>query len=278
MLNLVQRGVAQLFARGILFIGAACIPLRGARVEIPAEIIERVGKVAGVGKAAGAINNQRAHLGDSFAFQMQKTHHHIGYLHAGVVDVVLHGNLLAGGAQHAHERVAQNGIAQVADVRGLVGIDGGVLDERVHVACGGVALSTCGSLRARGAIQVRVDVSCAGDFKRGEARQRAKLGHNLLRDCTGRLAQRARQLQRDGRGQFAEFQLRRNLDRNTIEDEAVFCLEHALEARGKTLLQFEIHVGRLVKPWVISIQFISRLSLPACNAWSTAQAVTDGAA
>ncbi len=60
---------------------------------------------------------------------MQKSHHHIGHLHAGVVDVVLHIHLLPGGAQQAHERIAQNGVAQVADVRGLVGIDAGVLDE-----------------------------------------------------------------------------------------------------------------------------------------------------
>jgi glycerol-3-phosphate responsive antiterminator len=60
---------------------------------------------------------------------MQKAHHHIGHLHAGVVDVVLHVDLLAGGAQQAHKRVAENGVAQVADVRGLVGIDAGVLDK-----------------------------------------------------------------------------------------------------------------------------------------------------
>ena len=65
---------------------------------------------------------------------MQEADHHIGHLHAGVVDVVLHVDFLPGGAQQADKRVAQNCVAQVADVRGLVGIDAGVLDQRVH-AC-----------------------------------------------------------------------------------------------------------------------------------------------
>ena len=35
------------------------------------------------------------------------------------------------GAQQPHERVAENGIAQVADVRRFVGIDAGVLDQNL---------------------------------------------------------------------------------------------------------------------------------------------------
>ena len=60
---------------------------------------------------------------------MKKPDHHVGHLHAGVVDVVLHFHAPARRAQHAHEGVAQDGVAQVADVRGLVGIDIGVLDN-----------------------------------------------------------------------------------------------------------------------------------------------------
>ena len=55
--------------------------------------------------------------------------HHVGHLHAGVVDVVLHLDALPARAQHAHERIAQRGVAQVPDVRRLVGIDVGVLDD-----------------------------------------------------------------------------------------------------------------------------------------------------
>ena len=64
-----------------------------------------------------------AHL----SLQMQKPHHHIRHLHAGVVDVVLHHHLLPRRPQQPHKRVAQNRIAQMPDMRRLVGIDAGVL-------------------------------------------------------------------------------------------------------------------------------------------------------
>ena len=53
----------------------------------------------------------------------------VGHLHAGVVDVVLHLDRDAAEAQHADERVAQRGIAQMADVRRLVRVDRRVLDD-----------------------------------------------------------------------------------------------------------------------------------------------------
>src|ERR1044071_8165803 len=43
--------------------------------------------------------------------------------------VILNIYFPAGIAQKPHERVSENGIAEVADVRGFVGIDAGVLDE-----------------------------------------------------------------------------------------------------------------------------------------------------
>ena len=63
------------------------------------------------------------------AFKVEEADDHVGDLNAGVVDVVLHVDLLPGGAQQAHKGVAEDGVAQVADVRGLVGIDAGVLDQ-----------------------------------------------------------------------------------------------------------------------------------------------------
>ncbi len=62
---------------------------------------------------------------------MEESHDHVGNLDAGVVDVVLHLHGLATEAQQANERVAQDGVAQVADVRGLVGIDAGVFDQNL---------------------------------------------------------------------------------------------------------------------------------------------------
>src|SRR5205085_194848 len=66
--------------------------------------------------------------------------HHIGDLHAGVVYVVVNFDLRAGRTQGADEGVAEHGVAQVADVRGLVRIDVRVLDD---------GLQPCGRRRRR---------------------------------------------------------------------------------------------------------------------------------
>ena len=61
-------------------------------------------------------------------FKLRQAHDHVGDLHAGVVDVVLHVDLASGRAQQANEGVAQDGVAQMPDMRGFVGIDRRVLD------------------------------------------------------------------------------------------------------------------------------------------------------
>ncbi len=77
--------------------------------------------------------------------QVHEAHHHVGELHAGVVDVVLHLDRLAQGAQGPRQHVAQHGVAQVADVRRLVGVDVGVLDDDLATA----GLSGSGTSRPR---------------------------------------------------------------------------------------------------------------------------------
>ena len=62
-------------------------------------------------------------------FQVMEAHHHIGHLHAGIVDVILHFHAVPAGTQHTHECIAQRGVAQMPDVRRFVGIDIGVLDD-----------------------------------------------------------------------------------------------------------------------------------------------------
>ncbi len=93
-------------------------------VEIPAVVVDAV--------AIGfELREERFDFGEGFVFEMLETDYDVGYLDAGVVDVVLHIDLLAGGAEEADEGVSQDGIAEVADVRGFVGIDAGVLDDDV---------------------------------------------------------------------------------------------------------------------------------------------------
>ena len=49
--------------------------------------------------AALAIAHQPLDLGPVLLFQIQKPHHHIGHLDPGVIDVVLHIDLVATGLQ-----------------------------------------------------------------------------------------------------------------------------------------------------------------------------------
>src|SRR5690349_18581290 len=97
---------------------------------------------------------------------MNETDDDVGHLDAGIVDVVLNFNVPSGGAQHANEGIAENGVAQVADVRGLVGIDVGVLDN--HLAFVMFRIFGLGGGEQRrsvvAAVQTNVQVSVAGDL------------------------------------------------------------------------------------------------------------------
>ena len=63
--------------------------------------------------------------------QVEEADHHVGELDAGVVDVVLHLDRRGPGCAAARQHVAEHGVAQVADVRRLVGVDVGVLDDHL---------------------------------------------------------------------------------------------------------------------------------------------------
>jgi hypothetical protein len=54
---------------------------------------------------------------------VEEPHHDIGNLNTGVVDVVLNVHFPARKPQQPHERIAKNGIPQVADMRCLVGVN-----------------------------------------------------------------------------------------------------------------------------------------------------------
>ncbi len=62
---------------------------------------------------------------------MREANHHIGHLHAGIVDVVLNIHFPASKPQQPDKRVAENRVPQVPDVRRLVGIDARVLDQNL---------------------------------------------------------------------------------------------------------------------------------------------------
>ena len=188
-----------------------------------------------------AFRNERAHLRGRLAFEMQKSHHHIRHLHAGVVDVVLHIHFLPGGAQQAHKRVAQNGIAQMPDMRSLVGIDGGVLHQRMILRGRRAAFGAYHHLCCRAAIQPRVDVSRARNLKSRKSFNRAQGSHDLLGNYLGGFAQLACQFKRHRRGDFAKAEIGRRLQRQVLERKIVFFFQHRANGVAEPFLQFQNH-------------------------------------
>ena len=158
-------------------LGVVLVILRSAGVEVPADVVE----------ALRRIGDHRGHLGRRLLLQEVEADHHVGDLHAGVVDVVLHLDPPAARAHHAHEGVAEDGVAQMPDVRRLVGIDVGVLDDdllagrRGIAGVGGIAQQ---SRRVSAAIEADVDVTVAGDLERRDAGDRSDVRRSVRRQSS----------------------------------------------------------------------------------------------
>ena len=111
-LDSVQRVKPDLFTFPLFRLGSV-VPLRNARIQVPAVIVDPL--------AFGRqVDKQSPDPGEIEPFEVRQPNHYIGYLHPCVVDVVLHIDPLPGRAQHQHECVAKNGIAQVTDVGGFI--------------------------------------------------------------------------------------------------------------------------------------------------------------
>ena len=133
MLDVVQRRSAHGEAR---LVGP--VPLGHPRVEIPAVVVE-----------PGACRDL-PDVGERLLLERGEPDDDVGHLHAGVVDVVLHFDGHAAEAQHAHERVAERRVAQVPDVRRLVRVDGGVLDDGLARRCPAAPRDVTGGVQALG--------------------------------------------------------------------------------------------------------------------------------
>ena len=167
-------------------------------------------------RTAASPVDQRGHIGGSFLFEEVEARHHVGHLHAGVVDVVLHFDAMAARAQHADESVAQNRVAQVADMRGFVRIDVGVLDDDLAAGIAARPLRRRGVEQRSGvsaAIEPHIDVAVARDFHGRHAGNFADGGDQFRGDLLRRLLQALRELKGDGNGDFAERRLARLFER-----------------------------------------------------------------
>ena len=168
----------------------------------------------------------------------------------GVVDVVLNLDLASQEAQQPAERVAERGVAQVADVRGLVRVDGGVLDDGL-VAGGrppppgrvepGVEMMH--------PIEEKIDVAVGRRLDPRDALDLAEGAGQLLRDRARRLAQPSRQLECERHRQIAERAARRNVDHDRGERRVV--RGNAIEAGTASAIRVRTMrwTGRIMRAW-----------------------------
>ena len=199
VLDVVQRGAADL--QPFLVLG---VPLRDSGVEVPAVIVEASGL------------RQRLHRRKVEPFQLAEADDDVGDLDAGVVDVVLNLDRRAPEREHAHERVAERRVAEVADVRGLVGVDCRVLDDRLDrgaIARARRIADAEPGQQERRAVEEDVEIAVRRGFDAADAVAGSEPSGDLLRDDLRRLAQPAGQLERDGHAEVAECPIRRLFDR-----------------------------------------------------------------
>ena len=223
-LERVQGLGAQPRAFGILFEPGAHLA-----IEVPAQVVERFGQGGDLGRLEAA--------------EIEKADHHIGQLHAGVVDVVLHLHRMAEGAQQAGDDVAEHGVSQVADVGRLVGIDVGVLDDHLLPVVGSGPQQRLSQEQGDGAAAIEEHVEVAGtldpnfahELRRHEARRQ------LLADRPGRLLELASQVQRGGKRQIAELAPRRDLHHWLVLDAVE--LADPVTDRGDQLLSKTLQHG-----------------------------------
>jgi hypothetical protein len=203
---------------------------------------------------SGEIRDPLLNRGQRKPLKVHEAHHDIGDLNAGVVDVILDVDLMAGGAQETDKRIAKNGVAQVADVGRFIGIDAGVLDQCVQ-ALGGWRHIEADRVGIDGgsAVEPGVDVSGAGDFEGSDAGDWTQGRDDLLGNFARSLAQTARQLEGQRRGVFAEGEVRRLLQHKGVDLDLIQTAERGAQARFELLLLIQVHAEPPMQVWKESI-------------------------
>src|ERR1019366_1467422 len=150
----------------------------------------------------------------------------------------------AGEAQQADKGVPEDGVAQVADVRRLVGIDAGVLNQNLpgwDCGCGFfIGGQSCGQ---RIALYPRVDVSRSGDFQLFEAFDEAKPVDNFLRYLARSLAEFFGEFKGQRQRVFSQLDLGRLLDDNFGQIKTVGAAQEVPNVLGEAVFQVTIQVS-----------------------------------
>ena len=206
----------------ILFVGL--VPLRNLGIQIPTVVVEA--RLAGQG----------FNLGMGFLLQMCEADNHVGDLYSGVVDIVLNVDFVPGVAQQSNESVPENSVAQVSDVRGLIRVDAGVLDQNLAGMrfFGRLLIGGQGCRHPR-AVNLYIQITRRCDLKFGDAFEASDIAANGFRDFQRRRAERLGE-GKNGDGEVSEFDLRRLLnDHRRKLDAGVLLLETLPYALGKTM-------------------------------------------
>src|SRR5258708_339248 len=203
----VLDGVECLAASLKIFLGFG-VPLRDAGVEVPAVVVE------------ARLLRERFDFDAGLLFDMREANDHVGDLHSGVVDVVLDVDFPARITQQTNEGVAEDGVAQVSDVGGFVGIDAGVLDQNLSRGNVGSRFLVGGEGGGHpGAVDFNVQVSRPRDREFGDAFDRTDLGANFFGNAKRSAAQRLGEGEnRDGK--VSQLDFRRVLNHGSGQGDA----------------------------------------------------------
>ena len=154
-------------------VGVRFVPRGDLRVEVPAVVVE------------SGLRGEGLHLVESQRLQCLERDDDVGHLHAGVVDVVLDLYLAPLEAEQPGQRIPEHRVAQVPDVRRLVGVDGGVFDDGLAGRRGrrrGRRWRPDALGQERRPVEEEIDVAARCRLDRGDAVDLAQALNQLLRD------------------------------------------------------------------------------------------------
>src|SRR5581483_1978981 len=129
------------------------VELEDPRIKVPAVVVE----------PHSGVTNKILDLPELFLLKMDEPDDNVSHLDARVVDVILNFDSVSSKSEQPRESIAQNGVAQVPNVRCLVGIDAGMLNENFPLAAGRRfrrrRSQVIGGLGKRGPLQMKIQVS-----------------------------------------------------------------------------------------------------------------------
>ncbi len=155
---------------------------------------------------------------------------------------------MAARLQQTDEGVAEDGVAHMADVSGLVGIDRSVFDDDPAGAMlrGGRCLEEGGELRGeRPSVEKEVDETSARHLRPRDAVDARQFRSQFEGDFAGLASDLPGKVEGERQGHVAEIKLRSGLDQDFSQGHAEG-LRHGLpDAVGEVLLESENHGGLL---------------------------------